>query len=107
MEWLTLSFLGDVGSTTLVIIFVLAILTGKLRPQSAVKELRDDRDARVKDANAQYIKAVEMIGIFEKAYNTSEAARINQARVIDEMFATVRAMQALYDAQDEAGGTKS
>ena len=104
MEWLTLPVLTDVGSTGLVIIFVIAILTGKLRPQSAVKELREDRDARVAEANALYTKALEMNAIFEKAYNTSESARVNQAKVLEELIATVKAVQGVYETRTGQGG---
>ena len=37
-------FLGDIGLGALVVLFVIAILTGRLVPASVVREIRDDRD---------------------------------------------------------------
>lgn len=37
-------FLGDIGLGAIVVLFVLAILTGRLVPANVVREVRDDRD---------------------------------------------------------------
>lgn len=103
MGWLDLQFLGDIGSTALVVLFVLAILTGRLRPQSAVREIREDRDARLAEAKSQYQKALDVAKIWEEAYRTTEAARRDQAKVLDDLITTVKAMQVAVAPPTQGG----
>jgi hypothetical protein len=104
MDWFSLANLGDIGSTGLVILFVIAILTGRLRPQSAVVELRADRDARLAEKDAQHAKNVELLSIFEKAYNTAEAARMDQAKVIQQLMSAMDTVQRIYSSDERSRG---
>ena len=107
MDWLTLQWLGDVGSTTLVVIFVLAILTGKLRPQSAVKEVRDDRDARLAEYKAHTDEALKLVNIYRDAYTTTEAARRDQAKVLNDLVNVVKTLGGTIPPSREGDGHDS
>lgn len=106
-DWLDIVSLADIGSTGLLVVFVLAILTGRLRPQSTIREMREDRDARIAEAKAQYEKALEIARVWEEAYRTTEAARTDQAKVLDDLIMTVKAMQTAVTHKGEVDETVS
>lgn len=88
-----LSFIGDVGAVGVLTLFVLAVLTGRLRPQRVVEEIRQDRDARVTEVRQQYTAALEIARVWEEAYRTTEKARADQAKVLEELLHTVEYLQ--------------
>jgi len=103
MEWLNLSFLGDVGSTAIVVLFVLAILTGKLRPNSAVQEVRDDRDARLRETSSRFEETLKLLNLYKEAYTTTEAARRDQAKVLNDLVNVVKTLGGTVNPPTEGG----
>lgn len=59
-----------------------AMLRGKLRPESALKEVREDRDARVREAredrDARLAEAKQQVEMWKNAFENAEAARRSQ-----------------------------
>jgi hypothetical protein len=84
-----------------------AILRGKLRPENALKELREDRDARVAEARsdrdirlAELAKQVEM---WKDAHGLAEEARRSQEALLRETTMEIgRTVQHVIGALQEA-----
>lgn len=55
MSWLP-SWAGDLGAGAVVVIIVLAIITGRLVPRMQVKDVRVDLDTQLNRAEAEYAK---------------------------------------------------
>lgn len=84
-----------------------AMLRGKLRPESALKEVREDRDARVAEAradrDARLAEAKEQIETLRKAYELAEAARRSQEGLLRETTMEIgRTVQHVIGALQEA-----
>lgn len=75
----------------LVLLVVAAFLTGLVRPRSAIKEVREDRDARLADKDRQ-------ISEWREAHRGSEEAREVQAAALREALETGRAQVELIRA---------
>lgn len=96
--------------TTLVAVFY-SMLRGKLRPENALKEARDDRDARVQEAradrDARLLDAARQIEMWKHAYEVAEEARRSQEVLLRETTMEIgRTVQhvigALQDARTQA-----
>lgn len=102
----TLATLLSAAITALVAVFY-AILRGKLRPESAVKEAREDRDARIaearEDRDARLQEARQQIEMWQKAHATSEEARRSQEALLRESTMEIgKTVQHVLDAFDQA-----
>lgn len=101
-----LATLLSTSVTALVAVFY-AILRGKLRPESAVKEAREDRDARIaearQDRDARLQEARQQIEMWQKAHATSEEARRSQEALLRESTMEIgKTVQHVLDAFDQA-----
>lgn len=103
MDWFSISTLGDIGSPALVALFVVAILRGWLRPQSAVREIREDREVRVSEVRQQYIEALKRIEMQQDTISKLDAARVDQAKVLKDMMDALSAIQRVYNGRNEGG----
>lgn len=106
----TLATLLALAITTLVAVFY-SMLRGKLRPETALKEARDDRDARVNevraDRDARLLEAARQIEMWKNAYEVAEEARRSQEVLLRETTMEIgRTVQhvigALQDARAQA-----
>lgn len=106
----TLATLLGLAITTLVAVFY-SMLRGKLRPETALKEARDDRDARVAEAradrDARLLEATRQIEMWKNAYEVAEEARRSQEVLLRETTMEIgRTVQhvigALQDARAQA-----
>lgn len=84
-----------------------AMLRGKLRPESALREVREDRDARVREAredrDARMAEAKQQIENLQKAYELAEAARRSQEALLrDSTLEIGRTVQHVISALQEA-----
>lgn len=70
---------------------VLAFMFGLIRPRSAIKEIRDDRDARLADLAVMLADKDRQIAEWRAAHTGSEAAREVQAAALRESLETSRA----------------
>ena len=76
MGGLTVSALIGQGGTVLVVLLLgWLVATGRLRTAGNVVEIREDRDARVADAK-------EQAAVWREAYYKSEAARVENERML-------------------------
>jgi hypothetical protein len=75
--WLSVEWLTALTPSALLSLGVLLIFTGKLRPKSAIDEIRQDRDARIAEAK-------EQIAVWREAYRISESARDKSAAALAE-----------------------
>lgn len=107
MDWLNLSFLGDIGSTALVVLFVLAILRGALVPRSAVRDIRADRDARLAEFQRTYDQQVKLTETWQEAFRTSDRARQDQVQAFNSVIASLNAGQAVLNSVNTEGGEQS
>lgn len=85
-EWLTPQFISALTPAGLLSIFVLMLFLGRLRPKSAVDEVRQDRDERIADAH-------EQITIWREAYRLSESAREKNEAALREALEVARAAE--------------
>lgn len=84
-----------------------SMLRGKLRPESALKEVREDRDARVREAreyrDARLAEASRQIESLQKAYDLAEEARRSQEALLRETTLEIgRTVQNVLGALQEA-----
>lgn len=84
-----------------------AMLRGKLRPESALKEVREDRDARVAEAradrDARLAEAARQIESLQKAYDLTEEARRAQEVLLRETTMEIgKTVQHVIGALQEA-----
>lgn len=93
-----------------------SMLRGKLRPESALKEVREDRDARVREAredrDARLAEAARQIESLQKAYDLTEEARRNQEALLRETTMEIgktvqHVIGALQDARLQAQGLET
>lgn len=92
-------FLRQGGAVAVLIVFVVAILTGRLRPNRAVQEVRIDRDERLADAR-------EQIALWRDAYQISEHNRERQEVLIRDILEISRASAAILEAIREVATTR-
>lgn len=95
-----------ISMTALIAVFY-SILRGKLRPESAVLEARQDRDARVaearQDRDDRLREAQEQIVNLRQAHQTSEEARRSQEALLRESTMEIaRTVQHVLNAFNEA-----
>lgn len=86
MAWLTPDIIGTLTPTGLVLLGVLMIMLGWLRPKRAVDEIRADRDARLADKDQQIID-------WREAYRLSESAREKNEAALREALEVARAAE--------------
>lgn len=84
-----------------------AILRGKLRPESAMKEVREDRDARVAEAradrDARVAEANAQVAMWKDAFAIAEEARRSQEALLRETTMEIgRTVQHVISALNEA-----
>lgn len=84
-----------------------AMLRGKLRPESALKEVREDRDARVAEARAdrdtRLADAAKQVEMWKTAFENAEAARRSQEALLRETTMEIgRTVQHVIGALQEA-----
>lgn len=84
-----------------------AMLRGKLRPESALKEVREDRDARVAEAradrDARLAEAAVQIEMWKSAHNVAEEARRSQEALLRETTMEIgKTVQHVIGALQEA-----
>lgn len=102
----TLATLLGLAITTLLAVFY-SMLRGKLRPESGLKEARDDRDARVAEAradrDARLLEAARQIEMWKSAYEVAEEARRSQEVLLRETTMEIgRTVQHVIGALQEA-----
>lgn len=102
----TLATLLGLSITTLMAVFY-SMLRGKLRPENALKEARDDRDARVAevraDRDARLLEAARQIEMWKSAYEVAEEARRSQEVLLRETTMEIgRTVQHVIGALQEA-----
>lgn len=102
----TLATLLGLSITTLIAVFY-SMLRGKLRPETALKEARDDRDARVAevraDRDARLLEAARQIEMWKSAYEVAEEARRSQEVLLRETTMEIgRTVQHVIGALQEA-----
>lgn len=91
----TLATLLGTAIFALVAVFY-AMLRGKLRPESALREVREDRDARL----AEVARQIETL---QKAYELSEEARRTQEALLRETTMEIgKTVQGVLSALQEA-----
>lgn len=84
-----------------------SILRGKLRPESAFKEVREDRDARVAEAradrDARLEEANRQIAAWKSAFDIAEEARRSQEALLRETTMEIgKTVQHVLAALNEA-----
>lgn len=101
--------LATLLSTTIVALTAVfySILRGKLRPESALKEVREDRDARVTEAradrDARLAEAARQIEMWKNAYEVAEEARRSQEALLRETTMEIgKTVQHVIGALQEA-----
>ena len=102
----TLATLLGLAITTLLAVFY-SMLRGKLRPESGLREARDDRDARVAEAradrDARLLEAARQIEMWKNAYEVAEEARRSQEVLLRETTMEIgRTVQHVIGALQEA-----
>jgi hypothetical protein len=84
VDWLSGALVGQLSSGTLLLVSVLMILTGRLRPESNIAEVRADRDARLAEMRDE-------VAALREALRVSEQAREVQAALAREQLELTRA----------------
>lgn len=102
----TLATLLGIAVTALLAVFY-AILRGKLRPESSIKDAREDRDARIAEARAdrdtRLAEAARQIEMWKSAYDKAEEARRSQEALLRETTMEIgRTVQHVIGALQEA-----
>lgn len=102
----TLATLLALAITILAAVFY-SMLRGKLRPESALKEVREDRDARVRevreDRDSRLAEANQQIEMWKNAHTEAEAARRSQEALLRETTMEIgRTVQHVIGALQEA-----
>lgn len=102
----TLATLLATALIALIAVFY-SMLRGKLRPESALKEVRDDRDSRVAEAradrDARLEEARRQIEMWKDAYALAEEARRSQEVLLRETTMEIgRTVQHVIGALQEA-----
>lgn len=102
----TLATLLSTAIVALMAVFY-SILRGKLRPESALKEVRDDRDTRVAEAradrDARLAEASHQIEMWKHAYEVAEEARRSQEALLRETTMEIgKTVQHVIGALQEA-----
>lgn len=75
----------------LVLLLIAAFLTGLIRPRSAIKEVREDRDARLADKDTQ-------IRTLQEAFSTEREARMKTDEALREALESSRVTAAAFTA---------
>jgi hypothetical protein len=110
LNTISLASLLTVALTALIAVFY-SILRGKLRPESAIRELREDRDARVeevrKDRDERLAEAARQIEMWHNSLLIAEEARRSQEALLRETTIEVgktvqHVIQALHEARVQA-----
>lgn len=108
----SLASLLTVALTALLAVFY-SIMRGKLRPESSVKEIREDRDARVEEArrdrDERLAEAAKQIEMWHNSLLVAEEARRSQEALLRETTIEVgktvqHVIQALNEARIQAHG---
>jgi hypothetical protein len=95
MQWLAPGFISSLTPGALLLVAVLFIMTGRLVPKSVLKQVRDDRDERVKEAAAQTAE-------WREAHRLSELARETNAETFREALEVARTANAALTGFREA-----
>lgn len=110
LNTISLASLLTVALTALIAVFY-SIVRGKLRPESAIRELREDRDARVeevrKDRDERLAEAARQIEMWHNSLLIAEEARRSQEALLRETTIEVgktvqHVIQALHEARVQA-----
>lgn len=101
----TAGLLGTALTALLVVFY--SMLRGKLRPESAMREVREDRDTRVAEAradrDARLAEAALQIEMWKSAHRLSEEARRSQEALLRETTVEIgRTVQHVIGALQEA-----
>lgn len=94
-------------SITIISVVVYSTIRGKIRPESALKEVREDRDARVaearQDRDERLADAARQIEMWKNAYELAEQARRDQEALLRETTMEIgRTVQHVIGALQEA-----
>ena len=84
-----------------------AMLRGKLRPESALKEVREDRDTRVAEARTdrdnRLAEAAKQVEMWKTAFENAESARRSQEALLRETTMEIgKSVQHVIGALQEA-----
>lgn len=106
LNTVSMASLLTVALTALIAVFY-SILRGKLRPESAVREIREDRDARVeevrRDRDERLAEAAKQIEMWHKSLMIAEEARRSQEALLRETTIEVgKTVQHVIQALNEA-----
>lgn len=91
------SFAGDLSAAAVLVIVVLLVLFGKLRPNTSVQEVREDRDTRLAEVCAEKER-------WREAWMASEAARRELESGVDSVTDALATIEALIRAIQSANG---
>lgn len=88
-----LQFLANpnVGPDTLIALVIVLFFTGRIVTRKQLQDLRDDRDARLREARAE-------AAAWQRAWETERDARRVQSAHIDELLDVGRATSKLLNA---------
>lgn len=86
------------GPVAVVIAIAWLLFTGRIRTAREVRDLREDRDARLAEAR-------EQITTWRQAYEMSEAARAAQADLLRETLEVGRTVEQIVRALRQAAGS--
>lgn len=103
---ISLASLLTIALTALLAVFY-SILRGKLRPESVIREIREDRDARVeevrKDRDERLEEAARQIEMWHSSLVIAEEARRSQEALLRETTMEVgKTVQQVINALQEA-----
>jgi hypothetical protein len=79
------------GAVALIIIIGFFVISGKLRPDKAVQEIREDRETRVKEIRTEAEQ-------WRTAYFKSEEARNELQQSVDTLIELARTSEAVLNA---------
>lgn len=102
----SLSALLGIAIMALMVVFY-SVVRGKLRPESAIKDAREDRDARVLEARAdrdmRVLEANKQAEMWKQAFDTAEEARRSQEALLRETTMEIgKTVQHVIGALQEA-----
>lgn len=108
MTWLTGDLLANLTAPALLLVIVLLVMLGFVVPRSVLLQVRQDRDARLADAQQQIVD-------WREAHRLSETAREKQAEALRESLEVARAAEdalkgfraatSWVESERERGGT--
>lgn len=91
MEWLSPDLFKALTASGLLLLVVLFFMLGWIRPKSAITEIREDRDARLKEAQLQ-------ISEWREAHRLSEQARLLNEQSLKEALEVARTSEVIVEA---------